>query len=311
VLGSDPGYVDFVERLCKTRAGLYVCEGEQGEAFVLRELVTGTTYPSLIPSGYQAARGDLLLLRLLPPLPPQFEQALVLTTPYLIRKPGLRAWEAYLQRTLPKAGTDRVVAYENLMKYGRPPHGSRHWPEYIFEAYSGDDGDVIYLEGLPDVAESRPHSSANDGMVAPTTSIAAGKIVRTLSLADLGKLPKLSTTLLEFSESFIGGVPPGTTLAQMREGMTIVELMWNAPLLIQHGDSGKSSELKRVVEERFRRLPGELRVTLEGLLRDRSTIYGYDPRIATVRVKDDGKGGFTIEADARLVDGAPKGWRGP
>ena len=308
-MGSDPGYVDFVQRLCKTRPGLFVCEGKQGEVFVLRELVTCTTYPTVIPSGYDAAPGDLLLLRLLPPLEP-FGHALVLTTPYLIRKPGLAAWEAYLKRA-PRAGPDPVVAYENLMKHGTAPHGPRHWPEYIFEAYTGDDDGVIYLEGLPDVGESRPHSSVDDGRVAPATSVTAGKIVKTLPLAELGKLPKLSATLLEFSESFTGAVPPGTTLAQMREGMAIVELMWNAPLLIQHGDSGKASELKRVVEERFRRLPGELRVTLEGLLRDRSTIYGYDPRLATVRVKDDGKGGFTVEAEGRLVDGAPDGWRGP
>ena len=165
---------------------------------------------------------------------------------------------------------------------------------------------VIHLEGLPDMASSRPHSSANEGMGAPTTSVAVGKIVRTLPFADLEKLPKLSATLLEFSESFMGGVPPGTTLAQMRQGMTIVELMWNAPLLIQHGDSGKSSALKREVEERFSKVPHDLRATLSGLLRDRSTIYGYDPRLAAVRVKDDGKGGFTVEAEARLIDGAPK-----
>jgi len=308
-MGSDAGYVDFVQRLCKSRPGLFVCEGKQGEAFVLRELVTGTTCPSIIPSGYEAAVGDLLLLRLLPPLEP-FRHALVLTTPYLIRKPGLAAWEAYLKRA-PKAGPDPVVAYENLMKHGTAPHGPKHWQEYIFEAYSGDDDGVIYLEGLPDVGESRPHSSVDEGQVAPTTSVAAGKIVRTLPLAELTKLPKLSATLLEFSESFMGGVPPGTTLAQMREGMAIVELMWNAPVLMRHGDARRSSELKQVVEERFSQLPHELRATLEGLLRDRSTIYGYDPRLATVRVIDDGKGGFTVEAEARLVDGAPEGWRGP
>ena len=44
------------------------------------------------------------------------------------------------------------------MKYG--PTRS-YWNEFVFEAYVNHQTEVIYLAGLPDVAESRPHSRVN------------------------------------------------------------------------------------------------------------------------------------------------------
>jgi len=44
------------------------------------------------------------------------------------------------------------------MKYG--PERS-YWPEDVFEAYVNHTPEVIYLTGLPDVEESRPHSRVN------------------------------------------------------------------------------------------------------------------------------------------------------
>jgi len=38
-----------------------------------------------------------------------------------------------------------------------------YWSEYVFEAYKSYEHDVIYLTGLPDVAESRPFSRVNQG----------------------------------------------------------------------------------------------------------------------------------------------------
>ncbi len=37
------------------------------------------------------------------------------------------------------------------------------WNEFVFEAYVNHRTDVIYLKGLPDVPESRPHSRVNGG----------------------------------------------------------------------------------------------------------------------------------------------------
>lgn len=84
-------------------------------------------------------------------------------TPYVILHPGVEAWLAYFDRTLPLVGVgDRARAYEHLMKWGHPPHGERYWLEYIFEAYATHSDSIVFLRGLPDIDESRPHSAASD-----------------------------------------------------------------------------------------------------------------------------------------------------
>ncbi|HWA71086.1 MAG TPA: hypothetical protein VG937_02060 [Polyangiaceae bacterium] len=310
-MGADQGYVEFVEHLCRTRPGIYLCEGRDGDAFILRELVTGREHSTIVTSDYQADVGDLLLLRLLPPIPPHFRQALALTTPYRIVRPGPVAWQAYFDRTLPAptAATTRVSAYEALMKRGTAPRGARYWTEYIFEAYVNHQTEVIFLEGLPDVDESRPHSKAStdeDPRPPPKT-----RIVRTLGASELERLPKLSATLIEFGEPFIGGVPPGATLADLTHKLILVELAWNAPFIMQHGSAGSAGEVKRQIDARFPLLPPALRRTLEKMLRERTTLYAYDPRLASAKAVSDGKGGFTVLAESRLLDGPPAGWRAP
>ena len=34
----------------------------------------------------------------------------------------------------------------------------RFWFEYVFEAYASDQEGAVFVRGLPDVPESRPHS---------------------------------------------------------------------------------------------------------------------------------------------------------
>ncbi len=97
-------------------------------------------------------------------------RAVVVTTPYLVLDPGVDEWLAYLNRTLPKTQrSDARAAQEYLMKFGRQPN---YWPEYVFESYVNHRSDVIFVRGLPDVAQSRPHSRVNAATLpprAPTT----------------------------------------------------------------------------------------------------------------------------------------------
>ena len=44
------------------------------------------------------------------------------------------------------------------MKYGPT---RMYWNDFVFEAYVNHRTEVIYLAGLPDVSESRPHSEVH------------------------------------------------------------------------------------------------------------------------------------------------------
>lgn len=318
-LGAHPSYVAFVQALCRTRAGLYVHEGRHGELIELAELVTNQRHKARITSGYQGKPGDLLLLRLLPPYFAEIDEALSLTTPYLIQWPPLLDWRGYFERILSKLGTDRQCAYESLMKRGMAPHGPRYWTEYIFEAYANHRPEVILLQGVPDVAESRPHSNnysralattklaqlAQDGSSAernaPADSKIRGSIVKTLSRKELDRLPKLSETLLVFGRPLLDSFPIDDSADSLRQAMKFIEMAWNGPLLMQHGDPEMSRKISEGLEQTIRMAPEEPKRVLENLFEARVTKYAHDPRLATVTITDNGDGDVKIRAEARML----------
>jgi hypothetical protein len=58
----------------------------------------------------------------------------------------------------PVLGSIMTTDNEHHMKFGP---ARDYWSEFVFEAYVNHRSDVIFLAGLPDVAESRPHSRVN------------------------------------------------------------------------------------------------------------------------------------------------------
>ncbi len=157
-LKMPPDFLATLEKLVSGRLGLYLHEGVQGEDILLKELLTDERHRAICASGHSGSPGELWLARvLLPPAPGA--RAVVMTTPYLILKPSVPDWLEYLQRTLPATQReDPRKAFEYLMKFGLQPN---YWPEYVFEAYVNHLPEVIFLRGLPDVPESRPHSRVN------------------------------------------------------------------------------------------------------------------------------------------------------
>jgi len=114
---------------------------------------------AIVPAGYRGRRGELWYARVLPPPLPDGTEHVVFTTPYLLLKPEKRDWQAYFSRTLPGAPPqDHFARHERHMKFG-PTRD--YWNEFVLEAYVNHRTDVIFLEGLPDVPESRPHSRIN------------------------------------------------------------------------------------------------------------------------------------------------------
>jgi len=143
----------------KSRMGVYVHEGGDKNAVMLRELVTNRVCRAIVPSGYRGQPGELWYVRVLPPPLPGLSEHVVFTTPYLLLWPGESEWQAYFRRALSDASlSDRGAHYEHHMKFGPTRN---YWTEFVFEAYVNHRTDVILLAGLPDVPESRPHSRVN------------------------------------------------------------------------------------------------------------------------------------------------------
>ena len=148
-----------IEAMQESRMGFYVLQGFEADCAVLREMVTGTECRAVVPSGHRGDKGELWLVRVLPPPLPGGSPHVVFTTPYVILKPGPEEWLAYFARSGPKIDPGNPQrAYEILMKYGLERN---YWNEYVFEAYVNHRTEVVFLAGLPDVEESRPHSRVN------------------------------------------------------------------------------------------------------------------------------------------------------
>lgn len=158
-VGMHEELVRVIGLMQDSRMAVYAHEGLDGDRIVLRELVTNSVCKAICPSGYRGQRGELWYVRVLPPPVPVLEEHVVFTTPYVLIEPGEREWLAYFQRTLPEGpAEDRIAAYEHHMKFGP---ARNYWSEFVFEAYANHRSDVIFLMGLPDIAEGRPHSSVN------------------------------------------------------------------------------------------------------------------------------------------------------
>jgi hypothetical protein len=154
--GMHAELLRLIRLMQESRMGFYVHEGYESSLVVLRELVTGAVCRCIVPSGYRGQKGELRYARVLPPPIPGGSEHVVFTTPYLVLKPGLRDWQAYFRRTLPEVPLQsRLDAYGRHMKYGPT---RMYWSDFVFEAYVNYRTEVIYLAGLPDVPESRPHS---------------------------------------------------------------------------------------------------------------------------------------------------------
>jgi hypothetical protein len=157
--GMDTELLRLIRLMQGSRMGLYTCEGAEDSLVVLREFVTDAVRGVIVPSGYRGRRDELWYARVLPPPIPGGSEHVVFTTPYIVVEPEPREWQAYFRRTLPEAPQQaRLDAHERHMKYGPT---RTYWNDFVFEGYVNHRTEAIYLAGLPDVPESRPHSEAN------------------------------------------------------------------------------------------------------------------------------------------------------
>jgi hypothetical protein len=154
--GVHPELLRLIRVMQDSRLGVYIHKGRKDSLAVLEDLVTGAACSAIVPSGYHGKEGELWYVRILPPLTQGSDEHVVFTTPYILLQPGPHDWLAYFRRAFPQ--TARVGDYERHMKYGPT---REYWNDFVFEAYVNHRTEAIYLAGLPDVPESRPHSRVN------------------------------------------------------------------------------------------------------------------------------------------------------
>jgi len=152
--------VALLEQLQASRLGVHAHEGTRDDHVVLRELRTGIRRRTVPSNAHFGRAGELWLCRVLPPPDASSDLHVALTSPYVLESPGEAAWLSFFERTTPKMrARDEAQGFERLMKHGLGPN---YWNEFIFEGYWDSDDQAIWLSGLPDIAESRPHAPGYD-----------------------------------------------------------------------------------------------------------------------------------------------------
>lgn len=155
--GMHPELSRLIRLMQDSRMGFYIHHGREGNVSILEDLVTAAVYRAIVPAGYRGRKNENWYVRLLPPPIAGGTEHVVFTTPYIVIHPDFADWLAYFRRTVPaKAGVDD---YGRHLKYGPT---REYWNDYVFEAYVNHQADAIYLAGLPDIPESRPHSRISE-----------------------------------------------------------------------------------------------------------------------------------------------------
>jgi hypothetical protein len=147
LLKLDEEMFETVRRFQATRMGIYEHCGGRGGRVVLRELVTGDEFACCAGSQYRGRKGELWYVRLCPPIQERCDYHLAVTTPYVLLAPSKAQWEAYLKRSIRRAGQDDPrKALHTFLKHGKSPD---FWNEFVFLAYHHHQFTAVYLSGLP------------------------------------------------------------------------------------------------------------------------------------------------------------------
>jgi hypothetical protein len=149
-----PVQIEAAKNLAQSRMGIYEVVQSKGKFIELRELVTDQRFTAFSSSGYEGSRGEILLLRLVPPLANTFDYYVAMTTPYRLILQTEQDWLRYFERHDIYAG--RVGVETRLyrhMKFGKTP---TYWSEYIFYGYCNFQADVIFMTGFPDQPRTQP-----------------------------------------------------------------------------------------------------------------------------------------------------------
>lgn len=157
-LGMHASFIELANNMAESRCGIYEHLGTNGDTIEFRELWTNKEVMAVNATGYNGHAGEIWYTRLLPPNHMRDGVHVNFNTPYVMHANTHKAdWLASIERALTNAkGHNPEKDFYNYMKFGPEPF---YWTEFVFEAYSNHTSDMIWLHGLPDQPETRPHSN--------------------------------------------------------------------------------------------------------------------------------------------------------
>jgi hypothetical protein len=137
-----------------SRLGIFQIGSSAKNRARLRELVTNSEFDALIPTGFHGVTGDIVLLRLLPPLMGEVSYHVSMTTPYILGGQSEQDWLDYFARHQVVRGAPG--AEERLHRHMKAGPKPDYWAEYVFWGYAGHRPDAILVRGMPDRVETLP-----------------------------------------------------------------------------------------------------------------------------------------------------------
>ncbi|PYT19754.1 MAG: hypothetical protein DMG57_44325 [Acidobacteria bacterium] len=144
----------LIRLMQESRMGFYIHCGRKGKLTVLEDIVTGAVFcfgPAIAERKANSGTSACSHLPLLAARNTSFSRRLISYCSLSCRSGASTSAARSLTRR-------RWDDYERHMKYGptRP-----YWNDFVFEAYVNHRAEAIYLAGLPDVPETRPHSEVS------------------------------------------------------------------------------------------------------------------------------------------------------
>ncbi len=148
-----------MENLNNSHAGFYQVSGTDGERLFLWDIVGTREIEVRTTAKYQPSVDEVWYTRLLPSLRGEDCPHITFSTPLIFRNTGRKQWEEFFARRSAASGGDPQWAY----RYLKRGEFFAYWLEFVLQTYAGYTDQVVFAEGVPDMAHTRPCGDCDGG----------------------------------------------------------------------------------------------------------------------------------------------------
>ena len=161
-LGVDPHFLSMAGLAQKSRMGIYEYVGSDQGLIGLKELLTDKTFSCICPSGYPGRKGKIWFVRIHPPPFNLLNYFVIMTTPYILIAHSKQEWVSFFKRnSIDRKDSQLEAKLQFFLKHGL---STNYWNEFIVEAFAGYRREAIFLQGIPNLAQTRPHAPHRRGL---------------------------------------------------------------------------------------------------------------------------------------------------